>query len=294
MDSTLSFFVMLAQYKNLSAVARALDITPPAATRKLMQLENRLGVRLANRTTRSISLTSEGELFLEQAKRILADIKTMEDSVSNHRQQPRGVLRINASLGFGRRRISALASKFALKFPDIELDLQVTDKPVDLVADNFDLAIRFGTLPDRRLVARRLLANRRYLCASPKYLKKHGEPKTLADLAHHRCIIHNQNDEAHGIWRFSHQQHTEVIKVRGAMSSNDGDIALGWTLEGHGIMIRSEWDLNKYVAARRLKIVLSDFLPEPADLFVYYPSRQNLPARVRVFIDFLADQFDPV
>ncbi|MCC2597622.1 LysR family transcriptional regulator [Pusillimonas sp. MFBS29] len=294
MDSTLSFFVMLAQYKNLSAVARALDITPPAATRKLMQLENRLGVRLANRTTRSISLTSEGELFLEQAKRILADIKTMEDSVSNHRQQPRGVLRINASLGFGRRRISALASKFALRFPDIELDLQVTDKPVDLVADNFDLAIRFGSLPDRRLVARRLLANRRYLCASPKYLKKYGEPKNLADLAHHRCIIHNQNDEAHGIWRFSHQQHTEVIKVRGAMSSNDGDIALGWTLEGHGIMIRSEWDLNKYVAARRLKIVLSDFLPEPADLFVYYPSRQNLPARVRVFIDFLADQFDPV
>src|SRR5690606_11922361 len=241
MDSELSFFVLLARHKNLSAVARALDITPPAATRKLMQLEDRLGVRLANRTTRSISLTSEGELFLEQARRILADIKAMEDSVTNHRRQPRGLLRVNASLGFGRRRISALASRFALKYPDIELDLQVTDKPVDLVANNVDLAIRFGTLPDRRLVARRLLSNRRYLCASPKYLKKHGEPISLADLAHHRCIIHNQNDEAHGIWRFSHQQHTEVIKVRGAMSSNDGDIALGWTLEGHGIMIRSEW-----------------------------------------------------
>src|SRR5690606_23696189 len=106
MESALSFFVLLAQHKNLSAVARTLDITPPAATRKLTQLENRLGVRLANRTTRSLSLTSEGELFLAQAKRILADIKTMEDSVSNHRQQPRGLLRINASLGFGRRRIS--------------------------------------------------------------------------------------------------------------------------------------------------------------------------------------------
>lgn len=292
MDSELSFFVLLARHKNLSAVARALDVTPPAATRKLMQLENRLGVRLANRTTRSISLTSEGELFLEQAKRILADIKAMEDSVSNHRRQPRGLLHINASLGFGRRRISALASKFALKYPDIELDLQVTDKPVDLVAENIDLAIRFGALPDGRLVARRLLSNRRYLCAAPKYLKKYGEPQSLADLAHHRCIIHNQNDEAHGIWRFTRQQHTEVVKVRGAMTSNDGDIALGWTLEGHGIMIRSEWDLNKYVAARRLKIILPQFTLEPADLFLYYPSRQNLPARVRVFIDFLVKQFE--
>lgn len=292
MDSELSFFVLLARHKNLSAVARALDVTPPAATRKLMQLENRLGVRLANRTTRSISLTSEGELFLEQAKRILADIKAMEDSVSNHRRQPRGLLHINASLGFGRRRISALASKFALKYPDIELDLQVTDKPVDLVADNIDLAIRFGALPDGRLVARRLLSNRRYLCAAPKYLKKYGEPQSLADLAHHRCIIHNQNDEAHGIWRFTRQQHTEVVKVRGAMTSNDGDIALGWTLEGHGIMIRSEWDLNKYVVARRLKIILPQFTLEPADLFLYYPSRQNLPARVRVFIDFLVKQFE--
>ncbi|MFW7340812.1 LysR family transcriptional regulator [Pollutimonas sp. H1-120] len=294
MESTLTFFVLLARHKNLSAVARALDITPPAATRKLKQLEQHLGVRLANRTTRSISLTSEGELFLAQATRILADIKAMEDSVSNHRQQPRGLLRINASLGFGRRRISALASQFALKYPEIELDLHVTDKPVDLVANNIDLAIRFGSLPDRRLVARRLLSNRRFLCASPKYLKKHGEPQTLAELADHRCIIHNQNDEAHGIWRFTHQQHTEVIKVRGAMSSNDGDIALSWTLEGHGIMIRSEWDLNKYVAARRLKVVLPEFTLEPADLFVYYPNRQNLPARVRVFIDFLAEQFQLV
>src|SRR5690606_5382141 len=142
MDSDLSFFVLLARHQNLSAVARELDITPPAATRRLQQLEERLGVRLANRTTRSISLTSEGELFLAHATRILADIKTMEDAVSSQRDQPRGLLRINASLGFGRRRISAMASAFAQKYPDIELDLQVSDKPVDLIANHIDLAIR--------------------------------------------------------------------------------------------------------------------------------------------------------
>ncbi|MFC3337834.1 LysR substrate-binding domain-containing protein [Paracandidimonas soli] len=291
MDSDLSFFVLLARHKNLSAVARELDLTPPAATRRLQLMEERLGVRLANRTTRSISLTSEGELFLAHAARILADIKEMEDSVSNQRHQPRGLLRINASLGFGRRRISSLASAFAQKYPDIELDLQVSDKPVDLIANHIDLAIRFGALPDRRLVARRLLSNRRFLCASPKYLKRHGEPATVAELANHRCIIHNQNDEAHGIWRFTRNHHTEVFKVRGAMTSNDGDIALGWALDGHGIMIRSEWDLNRYVETRRLKILLPEFMLEPADLFLYYPSRQNLPARVRVFIDFVAERF---
>ncbi len=292
MDSALSFFVLLARHKNLSAVARALGVTPPAATRKLQQLEERLGVRLANRTTRSISLTSEGELFLTQATRILADIKEMENSVTNQRHQPRGVLRVNASLGFGRRRISALASEFALKYPEIELDLQLTDKPVDLIANHIDLAIRFGSLPDRRLVARRLLSNRRFLCASPKYLRKYGEPQNVADLANHRCIIHTQNDEAHGTWRFTRQQHTEVVKVKAAMSSNDGDIALSWALDGHGLMIRSEWDVNKYVEARRLKIVLRDFTLEPADLCMYYPSRENLPARVRVFIDFVVAKFE--
>jgi len=292
MEEALEFFVLLARYRNLSAVARELDITPPAATRRLAQLEQRLGVRLANRSTRSISLTSEGELLLAHARQILTDIHAMEDVVSNRRHSPQGLLRINASLGFGRRRISALVSKFALSYPDIEIDLHVTDKPVDLIANNVDLAIRFGALPDRRLVARRLLRNRRYLCASPKYLRRHPAPTTVAQIGEHRCVIHNQNDEAHGIWRFTKGEHTEVIKVRAALSSNDGDIALGWVLEGHGIMIRSEWDLRKYVDARRLRILLPDFTLEPADLFVYYPSRQNMPARVRTFLEFLLQYFE--
>lgn len=290
MKEALEFFVLLARHRNLSAVARELDITPPAATRQLARLEKHLGVRLANRSTRSISLTNEGELLLAHARNILDDFATMEDEVSNLRDTPRGLLNINASLGFGRRKISALVSEFAVLYPEVRFNLHVTDRPVDLIADNIDLAIRFGSLPDRRLIARRLLANRRYLCASPKYLRRYGEPTTVADLANHRCIIHNQNDEPHGVWRFTRGQHTEVIKVQAAMTSNDGDIALGWALEGHGVMIRSEWDLKKYLNARRLRILLPEFTLEPADLYVYYPSRDNMPARVRAFVDFLADR----
>ena len=290
MKEALEFFVLLAKHRNLSAVARELDITPPAATRQLARLEKHLGVRLANRSTRNISLTNEGELLLTHARNILDDFATMEDEVSNLRDTPRGLLNINASLGFGRRKISALVSEFAVLYPEVRFNLHVTDRPVDLIADNIDLAIRFGSLPDRRLIARRLLANRRYLCASPKYLRRYGEPTTVADLANHRCIIHNQNDEPHGVWRFTRGQHTEVIKVQAAMTSNDGDIALGWALEGHGVMIRSEWDLKKYLNARRLRILLPEFTLEPADLYVYYPSRDNMPARVRAFVDFLADR----
>jgi len=288
----MQFFVLVARLGSLAAAARAIDLTPPAATRRLALLESRLGVRLVNRTTRSISLTSEGETYLEHATRILAEVREMEEVVSQGRATPRGLLRVNATLGFGRTAIAPLVSAFAVRYPDVEVLVEVTDKPIDLVDSGFDLAIRFGTLPDKRLNARRILSNRRFLCASPAYLERHGTPATLADLASHRCIIHRQNDDAYGIWRFIHHQHSEVIKVHGMLSSNDGDIVLGWALDGHGILIRSEWDLAKYLDSGRLRVVLPEFALPAADLYVYYPDRRNLPLRARVFIDFLAEHFE--
>jgi len=286
------FFVLVARHGSLAAAARALDLTPPAATKRLAALESRMGVRLLNRTTRSISLTSEGETYLRHATRILAEITEMEDEVAQGRGTPRGLLRVNATLGFGRTTIAPLVSTFAQRYPEIEVQVEVTDRPVDLVESGFDLAIRFGALPDKRLNARRILANRRYLAASPAYLARHGTPRTLADLADHRCIIHRQNDEAYGIWRFTRGEETEVVKVHGMVSSNDGDIVLGWALDGHGILIRSEWDLARYLDSGRLKIVLPDFTLPDADLFVYYPSQRNQTLRARAFIDFLVAHFN--
>jgi DNA-binding transcriptional LysR family regulator len=290
----MEFFVLVARHGSLAAAARALDLTPPAATKRLAQLEARLGVRLVNRTTRRISLTGEGETYLTHATRILASIQEMEDAVAGGRAAPKGLLRVNATLGFGRTSIAPIVSAFAKRYPQVEVQMEVTDRPVDLVENGYDLAIRFGSLPDKRLNARRVMSNRRFLCASPRYLQEHGTPETLADLARHRCIVHRQNDEAHGVWRFysgEGEEHSEVVKVHGALSSNDGDIVLGWALDGHGILVRSEWDLAKYVDSGRLKIVLPEYRLPSADLFVVYLNRRNQAARVRAFIDFLAEHF---
>ena len=289
--SHLQFFVLLARHGNLAATARELDLTPPAATKRLAQLEARLGVRLVNRTTRSISLTVEGETYLHHAARILAEIHEMEDAVSSSRSVPRGLLRVNATLGFGRTTIAPLVSEFAKLYPHVEVQLDVTDRPIDLVESGVDLAIRFGSLPDKRLNARRIMTNRRFLCASPRYLERHGTPTSPADLSHHQCILHRQNDDAYGVWRLMHGEHVEVVKVRGMLSSNDGDIVLGWALDGHGILIRSEWDLSRYLESGRLRIVLPEYVQPLADLFVYYPHKRNQSARARAFIDFLVERF---
>jgi len=287
----MEFFVLVARHGSLAAAARALDLTPPAATKRLAHMEARLGVRLVNRTTRRISLTGEGETYLAHATRILAAIRAMEEDVAGSGAGLRGLLRVNATLGFGRTTIAPLVSEFMKRHPQVEVQLDVTDRPLDLAENAFDLAIRFGSLPDRRLSARRLMSNRRFLCASPLYLQQHGTPTTLADLPQHRCILHRQNDDAYGIWRFTRGEESESVKVHGALASNDGDIVLGWALDGHGILIRSEWDLARYVESGRLKIVLPAYALPSADLFVYYLERRNQAARTRAFIEFLVENF---
>lgn len=293
-DSTIDFefFVQLAKLKSLSGAARSLGMTPPAATKRLGILEERFGTRLVNRTTRSVSLTPEGETYARFAAQILDQVREMEDAIAGTPAEPRGRLRINATLGFGRTTIAPLVSEFAKRYPHIDVQFVVTDRPVDLVEGAFDIAIRFGELPDQRLRARRLMSNRRFLCASPKYLERHGVPERMEDLVDHRCIIHTQNDDAYGVWRFVQDDHMETLKVNGSLSSNDGDIVLRWALDGHGILIRSEWDLAKYIQSGRLRLVLSDVVLPSADLFVYYPGQRNESPRARAFIDFLVKHFE--
>lgn len=288
--SELEFFVLLNRLGSLSAAARALDITPPAATMRLASMEKRVGARLLNRSTRKISLTPEGEIYLQHASRLIDELRELDELVSGNRSAPRGLLRINAPLGFGRSVIAPLVSTFAKQYPDVEVQLEVTDRPIDLIDQGFDLAVRFGELPDNRINARRIMSNRRFICASPAYLERHGTPKTLEDLTKHRCIVHRQNDDAYGVWRFLKDGRTEIVKIHGVLSSNDGDIVQGWALDGRGIVVRSEWDVTRYLESGRLCRILPQFALPSADLYAYYPSRQNLPARVRAFVNFLADR----
>lgn len=286
-SADLEFFVLLAKLGSLAASARALNISPPAATVRLAQIEQRLGVRLVNRTTRKISLTSEGEIYLLHATRLLYELREMDELISSSNKTPRGLLRINAPLGFGRTVLAPLVKTFANKFPEVEIVLDVSDKPINLVDSSFDLAIRFGEPPSEGLIARRIATNKRFICASPIYLNKFGTPKKPDDLAKHKCIIHRQNDDGFCIWRLTDSSKTYIVKVHGALSSNDGDIVLNWALGGEGILLRSEWSVSKYLESGRLQRILAEYSLPDADLFAYYSSNKNLPARARVFLNFI-------
>ncbi|WP_448090544.1 LysR family transcriptional regulator [Pseudomonas azerbaijanoccidentalis] len=287
----LSFFYLLANKGSLAATARELGITPPAVSKRLTALEARLGIRLVNRTTRSMSLTSEGELYFSQAARILTQINELEQLVSSSRATPKGLIRVNASLGFGRRHIGPALAAFYAQYPEVEIQLEISDHPLDLATHGFDLGIRFGTLPDAAFHARKIASNRRLLCASPLYLDKHGTPQKLADLQNHNCIFIRQNESPYGVWSFTNGGHTDNIKVHGALGCNDGEVALNWALDGHGILLRAEWDIARYVRSGRLRLVLEDQTPTRADVYAVYPQQLHLSARVRSLIDFLIERF---
>ncbi|GFM83897.1 LysR family transcriptional regulator [Pseudomonas cichorii] len=287
----LSFFYLLANQGSLAATARELGITPPAVSKRLSALEARFGVRLVNRTTRSMSLTAEGELYFSHAARILTQIDEVEQLVSSSRATPKGLIRVNASLGFGRRYIGPALAAFFSRYPEVEIQLEITDHPLDLATHGFDLGIRFGTLPDAAFHARKIASNRRLLCASPLYLERHGVPQRLSDLQQHNCIFLRQNETPHGVWSFTNGGKTQNIKVRGALGCNDGEVALNWALEGYGILLRAEWDIARYVRSGRLRLVLEDQTPTRADVYAVYPQQLHLSARVRSLIDFLVERF---
>ncbi len=250
-----------------------------------------LGARLVNRTTRSMSLTTEGELYFSHAARILTQIDEVEQLVSKAQATPQGLIRVNASLGFGRRHIGPALAAFFSQYPQVQVQLEISDHPLDLTAHGFDLGIRFGTLPDAAFHARKIASNRRLLCASPLYLEKHGTPQRLGDLAQHNCIFLRQNETPHGVWSFTHGGRTQNIKVQGALGCNDGEVALNRALEGYGILLRAEWDIAKYVRSGRLRLVLEDQTPTRADVYAVYPQQLHLSARVRCLIDFLVARF---
>lgn len=289
--SDLRFFALLMKEGSLAAAAQQMGITPPAASRRLAQLERRLGVRLLRRTTRRMSLTPEGETYLLDGTRILGDLDALERTVAGARSSPRGLIKLAATLGFGRMHIAPALSAFARAYPEVEVQLHLTDRPVNLVEQGFDAAVRFGDLPDSRLTARRLFANQRLLCASPAYLAQAGEPVQPADLLAHQCIVIRESDETYGTWHLRQGERQETVKVRGMLSTNDGATATTWALEGHGVLMRSEWDVAVHLAAGRLRRVLPAWALPAADVMLVYPTRSDLSAKTRALADFLAAWF---
>lgn len=289
--SDLAFFVQLVKHGSLSALARELGLTPPAVSSRLARLEKRLGVQLLNRTTRRLGVTQEGELYLSNGTRLLAELEELDRMVASSRAIPQGLLRVNATFGFGRRHIAPAVSAFAQRFSAVDVQLTLTDRTVNLADQAYDVGIRFGQVPDSRLVARKIAANRRFLCASPEYLKRSGMPMTPRELQSHQCIVLRESDSAYGTWHLSRGRKQETVKVRGALSSNDGETAVIWALAGHGILMRSEWDVQEHLRSGALRPVLPEWSLPSADVFAVYRERMNLSAKVAAFVDFLAERF---
>ncbi|MCS4510652.1 LysR substrate-binding domain-containing protein [Xylophilus ampelinus] len=288
----LGFFSTLAGAGSLSAAAREIGVTTPAVSKRLAAMEARLGVALVNRSTRRMGLTPEGELYLEYARRILGEIDDLAQLLGSTQAEPQGLLRVNAPLGFGRSHVAPVISKFARRHPQVEVQLQLSVNPPALTDDAFDVCVRFGAPPEARVVARRIASNRRLLCASPAYLARAGVPKVPHDLVRHACIGIRQGDEAYGVWRLAlgraAASTAEAVRTRGTLSTNDGAIAVLWALEGHGILLRAEWDVAHHLQAGRLVEVLPQYRTPDADIYAVYPHRHQMSTRVRVFIDFLA------
>ncbi|MDQ0023889.1 DNA-binding transcriptional LysR family regulator [Variovorax paradoxus] len=293
--SELGFFVQIATSGSLSAAARNLGVSTPAVSKRLSQMEQRLRMPLVNRTTRRMSLTPEGEVFLEHARRILGELDDLDQLLAKGRGSPKGLLRVNATLGFGRMHVAPVISRYSRLCPDVEVQLQLSADPPPLTDDAFDVCVRFGEPPDARVIAKRLAPNRRLLCASPKYLAQRGMPVVPTDLARHDCIGIRQGNDAYGVWRLSsgkgRKEHTEAVKVRGALTTNDGEIAVRWALDGHGIVMRAEWDIQRYLASGRLVQVLPQYRTPSADIHAVYAQRHQLSSRIRVFVDCLSEAF---
>ena len=289
--SDLQFFTLLARQPTLVAAAQALGVTPPAVSRRLAALEKRLGVRLLNRTTRRLSLTPEGERYQVDGEQILRDLEGLERSLSESRDIPHGLLRINAGFGFGRRHLGPLISDFVRLYPKVDIVLHLSDRTLDLTEHALDIGIRFGPPPDSRVLARKIAANRRLLCAAPDYLEQHGTPLEPRDLANHQCIVIRENHQAFNNWQLTDGEQQVTVKVRSPLAVNHGEIAVDWALAGHGIILRSEWDIAGDLRSGRLVRILDPWAGSSADIHAIYPQRHQLSAKVRAFLDFLVARF---
>ncbi len=291
----LETFVNVAARGGLTAAAKAEGVAPAIIGRWLDALEERLGVKLLVRTTRRVSLTHEGSAFLEDCQRLLAGLASAEASVSAGGLKPTGHLALTAPAGFGRRHVAPLVPHFRELHPDVSIALNLSDRVVDLAAEGFDCAVRVGEMPDSSLVSVRLADNRRLCVAAPSYLQRHGVPKTPQDLARFDCLTLSSDASQTRGWAFSLPQPTGVevvhLKPGGPLSCSDGEVLFDWCLAGYGIAWRSTWEVQAEVAAGLLVPVLEQFAAPPNGIYAVFPQRKHLPLRVRLWIDYLKQQF---
>jgi LysR family transcriptional activator of dmlA len=282
----IKLFITLIRHRSLSDCANNLGVSPANISKRLLQLEKRMGLKLMHRTTRKISLTEVGETFAEWGQRVLDSTQDMVDAISAERSMPRGILRVCSSSGFGRARVAPALSQLLKTYPELEIQLELLDRSVDLLTEGFHLDIRVGIVEEPEIIYRTIFLNQRILCASPSYLKNAPPLNTLSDLQNHNCLVIRERDHQYGRWVLQGPNGEESIRVQGALSSNNGESVREWILDGHGIGLRSLWDISPAMQEKQLVRVLPDYYQE-ANVCAVYPSRLASSARLRVCVEFL-------
>ena len=289
--SDLRLFFAIAAAPSLAAAARALNVTPPAVSQRLAQMEARLGLRLVERGARGLQLTAEGEVLARGASRILSDLETLTDDLAQRRGEIIGALRVLAPFGFGRLHVAPLMAAFGVSHPKVALDLTLTeDLRGAMRTDRWDVMVHVGRLPDLNIVQRKLAPNRRLLCAAPDYVRRNGHPTGPNALRAHRCGVVREDHADVSLWSFTGPDgENEAIRVEPSFSSNDGEVIRVWALEGLGIVERSEWSVAEDLRSGALIEVLLDWRLEDADVVSLMNPRTVRTARTQAFADCLIE-----
>lgn len=280
-------FVAVATKGSLTAAAKLEGIAPAVVGRRIDALEERLGVKLFTRTTRRITLTREGGVFLEDSQRLLTDLSNAEANVSIGSVKVSGSLHVTAPAGFGRRHVAPMVPRFLAMHPNLNLSLNLSDRLVDLPNEGFDCAIRVGDMPDSNLVAMRLADNRRQCVAAPAYLDRAGTPKTPAELTKHECLVLSSNAGQTRGWAFMVDGAVTHVRAAGRLTCNDGQVLHEWCLAAQGLAWRSTWEVADDLSFGRLVSVLDEFAAPPTGIFAVYAQRKHQPLRLRLWVEFL-------
>jgi DNA-binding transcriptional LysR family regulator len=288
----MDLFVDVVAAGSFSEAGRRRGLAASSITRSINALEDELGARLLNRTTRKLSLTEAGRLYHERSRRILADVEDAKLSVTQLEAAPRGTLRLNVPVGFGALHVAPALPEFLARYPALQIDLDMTDAFIDLVEQGVDLAVRIGELEDSSLIARRLARNHRVICASPAYLRAAGVPREPVDLRGHNCLIYKRQQNR-AVWRLRNAHGTAEIDVGGTLRTNNSDALHAATLGGLGLAILPTWMVGPDIQRGALEIVFADYQPADLDASIYavFSYHRYLSPKVRAMVDFLVERF---
>ncbi|CAJ0810440.1 LysR family transcriptional regulator [Ralstonia flaminis] len=292
-SADLRFLLAIQENGSLVATARALGLTPSAVSQRLQQLEKKLGVRLVDRTARSLRFTQEGALLCERGAELIRQLDALSEDLQTRQGGLVGTLKVNAPLGFGRRYIAPVISDFQQEHPDVDIELTLSDAPLTEAAERFDVVVHIGALQVSNLVGYAIAPNARLLCASPAFIKRHGLPETPDDLAALPCIVLRENKEDMSLWHFSRGRTSRSVRVQAKLICNDGDVIRRWACEGRGAILRSEWDVADDLRAGRLVRLLPGWKAPDANVIALTHNRAGLPQRTRHFMQFLQSRFKP-